>query len=131
MSGLKCWNQGYPKIMQSLPRSTIRNVSMHALSPWNIAIGSQCLIHPPQFSVPLTFLIPMGWSKSRGLIPSLCAVLMSMQFLLAPLSISAFSSTIPQCVTNLKGIQISLAMKFMYTVCGGSAHAKVDAAEPR
>jgi hypothetical protein len=54
-----------------------------------------------------------------------------MQFLLAPLSMSAFSSTIPQCVTNLKGNQISLATKFMYTVCGGSAHAEVNVAELR
>jgi hypothetical protein len=54
-----------------------------------------------------------------------------MQFSLAPLSISAFSSTIPRCVTNSKGIQISLAMKFMYIVHGGSAHAEVDVAELR
>jgi hypothetical protein len=129
--GLNCCSQGYLKIIQSLPRSMIRNLSMCALPPWNMAIGSQYLIHPPRLSVPSTFLIPIGHGRSLGLIPSLWAVQISIQFLLALLSISAFSLTIPQCVTNSNDNQISLAMKFMYTVCGGSACAKVDAAKLR
>jgi hypothetical protein len=131
ISRLNCWNQGYLNIIQSLPRSMIRNLSMCALPPWNMAMGSQYLIHPPQLSVPSTFLIPIGHSRSLGLIPSLWAVRISIQFLLAPLSMSAFSLTIPQCVTNSNDNQISLATKFMYTVCGGSAHAEVDMAELR
>jgi hypothetical protein len=109
----------------------IRNLSIHALPPWNMAMGSQYLIHPPWLSMPLTFLIPISCSRSLGLIPNLWAVQMSIQFLLALLLMSAFSSTILWHVTNSKGNQISLVTKFMYTVCGGSACAEVNVAKLR
>ena len=131
MSGLNSQSQGYPKIIRSHPRSIIRNFNIFAIPPWNIAIGSQYFIHPPQLSVPLTFLIPIGYSRSLGLMPNLWAIQISIQFLLAPLSTSAFSSTIPCRVTNSKDNQISLAMKFMYRVSGGSAHTKVGVVKPK
>jgi hypothetical protein len=61
----------------------------------------------------------MGWGSNLGFIPNFSVVLMSMQFLLAPLSTSAFSSTIPQRVTKSKDNQISFATKFIDTISGG------------
>ena len=113
ISGLNSQNHGYLRMIQSHPRSTIRNFSILALPPWNMAMGSQYFIHPPRLSVPSTFRSPIGSGSSLGLIPNFSAVLMLMQFLLAPLSIRAFSSTIPRCVTKLKGSQISLATKLI------------------
>ena len=82
-------------------------------------MGNQSFTHPPQLSVPSTFQSPIGWGSSLGLIPNFWAVLMSIQFLLALLSTSPFSLTIPRHVTKSKDNQISLATKFMYTVSGG------------
>jgi hypothetical protein len=79
--------------------------------------------------MPSTFLMLIGSGNSLGFTPSFCAILMSIQFLLAPQSTSAFSATIPRRVTKSSGIQISLATKLMYTVSGGSARAEVGAAE--
>jgi hypothetical protein len=119
ISRLNSCSHGYPKIIQSHPRSTMRNFSILALPPWNIAMGSQYFTHLPQLSVPSMFLGPIGWGNSLGLIPNFCAILISMQFSLAPLSTSPFSSTIPHHVMKLNDNQISLATKFMYTVSGG------------
>ena len=107
----------------------MRNLSIHARPPWNTATGNQYFTIPPRLSVPSMFLIPIGSGNNRGLIPSFCAVLMSMQFSLAPQSISAFSVTIPRRVTKSSGIQISLATKLMYTISGGGARAEVSAAK--
>ena len=71
----------------------------------------------------------IGSGSSLGLMPSFCAVLMSIQFSLAPQSTNAFSATIPRRVTKSSGIQISLATKLMYTGSGGVARAEVGAAE--
>ena len=91
--------------------------------------GSQYFTILLQLSIPSTFLRPIGSGNNLGLTPSFCAVLMSIQFSLAPQSIKAFSAAIPHHVTKSSGIQISLATKLMYTVLGGSAHAEVGAAE--
>ena len=108
--GLNSFSQGYLRIKRSLPKLVTRNLIIFDVSPWKTATGSQCLIIPSQFSDPSTFRSPMGESNSRGLTPSLFAVLMSMQFSLALQSISAFSVVIPCRPTNLSGSQTSLAM---------------------
>ena len=108
--GLNSFSQGYPRIRRSLPRLVIRNLIIFDVSPWKIAMGSQCLIIPPRLSDPSTFRSPIGESNSKGLTPSLFAVVMSMQFSLAPQSISAFSVVIPCHLTNSSGSQTSLAM---------------------
>jgi hypothetical protein len=129
MVGLNSRNHGYQSIIQSHPRSTMRNLSIRALPPWNTATGNQYFTILPRLSVPSMFLIPIGLGSSLGLIPSFCAVLMSIQFSLAPQSTNAFSATIPHRVTKSSGIQISLATKLMYTISGGCTRAKVGAAE--
>jgi hypothetical protein len=110
ISGLNAFSQGYPRIRRSHPRSAMINLIIRDVSPWNTAMGSQCLISPPQLSDPSTFLIPMGWLSSNGLTPSFFAVQMSMQFSFAPQSTRAFSWIIPLRVTNSSGSQTSLAM---------------------
>jgi hypothetical protein len=92
-------------------------------------MGNQYFTILPRLSVPSTFLRPIGSGNSLGLTPSFCAVLMSIQFSLAPQSIKAFSATIPHRVTKSSGIQISLATKLMYTISGHGARAEVGAAE--
>jgi hypothetical protein len=102
--GLNSRNHGYPRIIRSHLRSTMRNLSIRAFPPWNTVTGSQYFTIPPRLSVPSTFLIPIGSGSSLGLIPSFCAVLMSIQFSLAPQSTSAFSVTILRRVTKSSGI---------------------------
>jgi hypothetical protein len=83
-----------------------------------MAIDSQYLIHPPRLSVPSMFLIPIGHSRSVGLISSLWAVRMSIQFSLALLLMSAFSSIIPWHVMKSKDNQEDEADGDEFQWCG-------------